>query len=138
MSRYPAANPAPACAGWRRQHPLSVCLTREDRRSGALQPLFVRDILDIRQPINAVYYRNTAVSARIASCSSTSASIARRRVVPRLTCVMDGGDTRLCQCLADSRAFQSFGGDIARVDRQRRLMQALQRGTLRIRALLKS
>lgn len=46
---------------------LSDFLTLEDRRSGALQPLFVRDTLDIRQPINAVYYRNTAVSARIAS-----------------------------------------------------------------------
>ncbi|WP_305804228.1 LysR family transcriptional regulator [Stenotrophomonas sp. YIM B06876] len=46
---------------------LSDFMTLEDRRSGALQPLFARDTLDIRQPVNAVYYRNTAVSARIAS-----------------------------------------------------------------------
>lgn len=48
-----------------------VCLadfmTREDRREGRLVPLFPRETLDIRQPINAVYYRNTALSSRITS-----------------------------------------------------------------------
>ncbi|MDI3382439.1 LysR substrate-binding domain-containing protein [Xenophilus aerolatus] len=44
---------------------LSDFMTREDRRSGRLVPLFVRQTLDQRQPIHAVYYRNTALAARI-------------------------------------------------------------------------
>jgi DNA-binding transcriptional LysR family regulator len=44
---------------------LSDFLTAEDRREGRLIPLFARETLDIRQPINAVYYRNTALSSRI-------------------------------------------------------------------------
>jgi hypothetical protein len=40
-------------------------MTREDRRSGALVQLFPRQTLDVRQPVNAVYYRNTALAARI-------------------------------------------------------------------------
>lgn len=47
-----------------------VCLadfmTSEDRRKGELVPLLTRKTLDERQSINAVYYRNTQVSARIA------------------------------------------------------------------------
>ena len=48
-----------------------VCLpdfmTRADRQSGALRQLFPRQTLDVRQPVNAVYYRNTAISSRIKS-----------------------------------------------------------------------
>lgn len=44
---------------------LSDFMTREDRHSGRLVPLFVRQTLDVRQSINAVYYRNTALAARI-------------------------------------------------------------------------
>ena len=46
---------------------LSDFMTRDDRQSGALQQLFARQTLDVRQPINAVYYRNTAISSRIKS-----------------------------------------------------------------------
>lgn len=46
---------------------LSDFMTLEDRRSGRLVPLFVRQRLDIRQAIHAVYYRNTALSSRITS-----------------------------------------------------------------------
>jgi len=45
---------------------LSDFMTRDDRRSGRLVPLLVRQTLDVRQSINAVYYRNTALAARIA------------------------------------------------------------------------
>lgn len=44
---------------------LSDFMTREDRQSGRLVPLFARQTLDVRQSINAVYYRNTALAARI-------------------------------------------------------------------------
>ncbi|MGB3070890.1 MAG: LysR family transcriptional regulator [Ottowia sp.] len=44
---------------------LSDFMTREDRRSGQLVQLFPRQTLDICQPINAVYYRNTGLAARI-------------------------------------------------------------------------
>ncbi len=46
---------------------LSDFMTREDRNTGRLQQLLARQTLDVRQPINAVYYRNTALSSRIAS-----------------------------------------------------------------------
>lgn len=46
---------------------LSNCMTRADRQSGALRPLFPRQTLDARQLVNAVYYRNTAISSRIKS-----------------------------------------------------------------------
>ncbi|OZI55803.1 LysR family transcriptional regulator [Bordetella genomosp. 1] len=46
---------------------LSDFMTRADRQSGRLVQLFPRHTLDVRQPINAVYYRNTALSSRIAS-----------------------------------------------------------------------
>ena len=36
-----------------------------DRRSGKLVQLFPRQTLDVRQSIHAVYYRNTALAARI-------------------------------------------------------------------------
>ena len=35
--------------------------------SGALQQVLVKQTQDVRQPINAVYYRNTAISSRIKS-----------------------------------------------------------------------
>ncbi|KDC86703.1 LysR family transcriptional regulator [Bordetella bronchiseptica] len=44
---------------------LSDFMTDEDRRAGALVQLFARQTLDVRQPVNAVYYRNTALAARI-------------------------------------------------------------------------
>lgn len=46
---------------------LSDFMTRRDREEGRLKELFAKQSLDIRQPINAVYYRNTAISARIQS-----------------------------------------------------------------------
>lgn len=46
---------------------LSDFMTRADRQSGALRQLFPRQTLDVRQPVNAVYYRNTAISSRIKS-----------------------------------------------------------------------
>ncbi|RZL64905.1 MAG: LysR family transcriptional regulator [Variovorax sp.] len=46
-----------------------VCLadfmTGADRESGALVQLLAKDTVDMRQPVNAVYYRNTALSSRI-------------------------------------------------------------------------
>jgi len=44
---------------------LSDFMTGEDRRSGQLVQLFSRLTLDVRQPINAVYYRNTTLASRI-------------------------------------------------------------------------
>ncbi len=44
---------------------LSDFMTREDRRRGRLVQLFPEHTLDMRQSINAVYYRNTALAARI-------------------------------------------------------------------------
>lgn len=44
---------------------LSDFMTREDRRSGQLVQLFPEQTLDLRQSVNAVYYRNTALAARI-------------------------------------------------------------------------
>ncbi|MFC4761697.1 LysR substrate-binding domain-containing protein [Dyella koreensis] len=44
---------------------LSDFLTREDRQSGRLVQLFARQALDVRQPVNAVYYRNTTLASRI-------------------------------------------------------------------------
>ena len=44
---------------------LSDFMTRGDRASGALQQLLVKQTQDVRQPINAVYYRNTALASRI-------------------------------------------------------------------------
>lgn len=44
---------------------LSDFMTRNDRHSGKLVQLFSEQTLDVRQSINAVYYRNTALAARI-------------------------------------------------------------------------
>ncbi|MCD5326449.1 LysR substrate-binding domain-containing protein [Chromobacterium piscinae] len=46
---------------------LSDFMTEQDRESGRLTEILASDTLDMRQPIQAVYYRNTAVSSRIAS-----------------------------------------------------------------------
>jgi len=46
---------------------LSDFMTWEDRHSGRLVQLFPKQTLDVRQSINAVYYRNTAIASRI-SC----------------------------------------------------------------------
>jgi DNA-binding transcriptional LysR family regulator len=46
---------------------LSDFMTRADRMDGRLQQLFQRQTLDVLQPINAVYYRNMALSSRIVS-----------------------------------------------------------------------
>ena len=46
---------------------LSDFMTRGDRESGTLQQLLAKQTQDVRQPINAVYYRNTAISSRIKS-----------------------------------------------------------------------
>lgn len=46
---------------------LSDFMTARDRQEGTLVQLFMRQTQDVRQPINAVYYRNTAISSRIAS-----------------------------------------------------------------------
>ncbi len=45
---------------------LSDFMTEADRQRGDLVALLVRDTVDVRQSINAVYYRNTQLSARIA------------------------------------------------------------------------
>ncbi|QNN57362.1 LysR family transcriptional regulator [Diaphorobacter ruginosibacter] len=44
---------------------LSDFMTQGDRQSGRLVQLFPRHTLDVRQPISAVYYRNTALASRI-------------------------------------------------------------------------
>jgi len=46
---------------------LSDFMTATDRQAGTLVQVLPALTLDLRQPINAVYYRNTAVSARITS-----------------------------------------------------------------------
>ncbi len=40
-------------------------MTSEDRRRGDLVQVLARDTVDARQPINAVYYRNTQLASRI-------------------------------------------------------------------------
>ncbi|TCS37991.1 DNA-binding transcriptional LysR family regulator [Paucimonas lemoignei] len=44
---------------------LSDFMTQEDRSSGKLVQLFPEQTVEVRQSINAVYYRNTALAARI-------------------------------------------------------------------------
>ncbi|PVX71464.1 LysR family transcriptional regulator [Paraburkholderia unamae] len=46
---------------------LSDFMTAQDRANGSLVQVLARQTLDVRQPIHAVYYRNTAISARIVS-----------------------------------------------------------------------
>jgi DNA-binding transcriptional LysR family regulator len=45
---------------------LSDFMTAADCARGDLVPVLARDTVDVRQPISAVYYRNTALSARVA------------------------------------------------------------------------
>ncbi len=40
-------------------------MTAVDRQSGALVQVLPKETLDVRQAVSAVYYRNTALSARI-------------------------------------------------------------------------
>ncbi|KGP01981.1 LysR substrate-binding domain-containing protein [Alcaligenes phenolicus] len=46
---------------------LSDFMTHRDREAGRLVQLFPKRTLEMCQPINAVYYRNTALSARIST-----------------------------------------------------------------------
>lgn len=46
---------------------LSDFMTRDDRDTGRLVQVLPKHTIEFRQPIHAVYYRNTAISARIAS-----------------------------------------------------------------------
>ncbi len=46
---------------------LSDFVTDRDRAAGTLVPVLAAQTLEVYQPIHAVYYRNTAVSARISS-----------------------------------------------------------------------
>ncbi|AIO44755.1 MULTISPECIES: LysR family transcriptional regulator [Burkholderia] len=46
---------------------LSDFVTARDREAGRLAQVLARQTLDVQQPIHAVYYRNTAISSRIAS-----------------------------------------------------------------------
>ena len=45
---------------------LSDFMTGSDRQAGTLLPVLAEITLDVRQPIHAVYYRNTQLAARIA------------------------------------------------------------------------
>ncbi|NMG37189.1 LysR family transcriptional regulator [Azoarcus sp. TTM-91] len=45
---------------------LADFMTAADRAEGRLMELLAAETLDVRQPINAVYYRNTQLAARIA------------------------------------------------------------------------
>ena len=42
-------------------------MTAQDREAGRLVQVLARQTLEVEQPIHAVYYRNTAISSRIAS-----------------------------------------------------------------------
>ncbi|MCA7954857.1 LysR family transcriptional regulator [Burkholderia seminalis] len=46
---------------------LSDFMTAQDREAGRLVQVLARQTLEVEQPIHAVYYRNTAISSRIAS-----------------------------------------------------------------------
>ncbi|MBZ5791900.1 LysR family transcriptional regulator [Burkholderia contaminans] len=46
---------------------LSDFMTAQDRDAGRLVQVLARQTLEVQQPIHAVYYRNTAISSRIAS-----------------------------------------------------------------------
>jgi DNA-binding transcriptional LysR family regulator len=45
---------------------LSDFMSSADRERGDLVPVLVKETVDVRQPISAVYYRNTQLAARIA------------------------------------------------------------------------
>lgn len=44
---------------------LSDFMTEADRQKGDLVQVLLRDTLEVRQPVNAVYYRNTELASRI-------------------------------------------------------------------------
>jgi len=44
---------------------LADFMTEGDRARGELVQVLAKDTLDVRQAVNAVYYRNTALSSRI-------------------------------------------------------------------------
>lgn len=44
---------------------LSDFMTEADRKSGDLVQVLMRDTLEVRQPVHAVYYRNTELASRI-------------------------------------------------------------------------
>jgi DNA-binding transcriptional LysR family regulator len=44
---------------------LSDFMTEADRQEGDLVQVLLRDTLEVRQPVNAVYYRNTELASRI-------------------------------------------------------------------------
>jgi len=46
---------------------LSDFMTREDRKTKRFKQVLAQQTFEVRQPINAVYYRNTALSSRITS-----------------------------------------------------------------------
>jgi DNA-binding transcriptional LysR family regulator len=46
---------------------LADFMTLGDRRRGELVQVLARDTVEVRQPVHAVYYRNTRISSRIAS-----------------------------------------------------------------------
>ncbi|MDR0215300.1 MAG: LysR family transcriptional regulator [Comamonas sp.] len=58
---------------------LSDFMTREDRKGGKLVQLFPEQTLDVRQSINAVYYRNTALAARITCFADYVVEVLGRR-----------------------------------------------------------
>lgn len=73
---YPATPTVSASSGETMRHLALagvgvVCLadfmTKADRASGRLLQLLARDTVEVRQAINAVYYRNTALSSRISA-----------------------------------------------------------------------
>ena len=41
-------------------------MTREDRSRGDLVQILAEETVEVLQPVNAVYYRNTALASRIA------------------------------------------------------------------------
>ncbi len=45
---------------------LADFMTREDRTRGDLVQILAAETVEVRQPVNAVYYRNTALASRIA------------------------------------------------------------------------
>ena len=53
-------------------------MTRRDREAGRLVPLLVRETLDARQPIHAVYYHDAQLAARLTCFSTTSAPALRQ------------------------------------------------------------
>jgi len=58
---------------------LSDFMTGEDRSEGRLVQLFADQTLEVLQPINAVYYRNTALAARITCFVDHVAAVLGRR-----------------------------------------------------------